>query len=142
MPPQSEPDVAGAPTASDHRSRGWRPPGFRGGHEPDPRFTLANERTFLAWIRTSLALIASAVALETFVGDSVSAMLRAPLVLGILVVAALLAGVAFHRWLVLESAMRHSRPLPAPRGAVLLSVVVFAGAAALFVALLPAALTR
>lgn len=34
------------------------------GAEPDPRFTLANERTFLAWIRTSLALIASGVALE------------------------------------------------------------------------------
>ena len=29
---------------------------YRAGTEPDPRFTLANERTFLAWIRTSLAL--------------------------------------------------------------------------------------
>src|SRR5690606_33022341 len=36
------------------------------GTEPDPRFTLANERTFLAWIRTSLALIAGGVALEAF----------------------------------------------------------------------------
>jgi putative membrane protein len=34
------------------------------GDEPDPRFTLANERTFLAWIRTALALIAAGVALE------------------------------------------------------------------------------
>lgn len=31
------------------------------GEEPDPRFTLANERTFLAWTRTALALLASAV---------------------------------------------------------------------------------
>ncbi len=33
------------------------------GTEPDPRFSLANERTFLAWIRTSLALLATGVAL-------------------------------------------------------------------------------
>ena len=35
-------------------------PGHRApdpGHEPDPRFTLANERTFLAWNRTALALV-------------------------------------------------------------------------------------
>jgi putative membrane protein len=36
---------------------------YRHGTEPDPRFSLANERTFLAWIRTSLALLAAAVAL-------------------------------------------------------------------------------
>ena len=36
------------------------------GTEPDPRFTCANERTFLAWIRTALAVIAAGVALETF----------------------------------------------------------------------------
>lgn len=31
---------------------------YRDGEEPDPRFSLANERTFLAWIRTALALLA------------------------------------------------------------------------------------
>lgn len=36
------------------------------GGEPDPRFTLANERTFLAWIRTSLALLAGAAAVTSF----------------------------------------------------------------------------
>ncbi len=39
-----------------------------GGQEPDPRFSLANERTFLAWIRTSLALLAGAVAVDAFIG--------------------------------------------------------------------------
>lgn len=34
------------------------------GSEPDPRFTLANERTFLAWIRTVLAVITGGVAVD------------------------------------------------------------------------------
>jgi len=37
------------------------------GEEPDPRFTLANERTFLAWVRTALALVAGGIGLEAFV---------------------------------------------------------------------------
>ena len=37
---------------------------YAAGDEPDPRFTLANERTYLAWIRTSLALLAGGIALE------------------------------------------------------------------------------
>jgi putative membrane protein len=37
--------------------RQLRPPLEDVGHEPDPRFTFANERTFLAWARTGLALI-------------------------------------------------------------------------------------
>lgn len=34
------------------------------GEEPDPRFSLANERTFLAWLRTALALLAGGVAVR------------------------------------------------------------------------------
>ena len=36
------------------------------GTDPDPRFTLANERTFLAWNRTALALIAGGLAVAQF----------------------------------------------------------------------------
>ena len=35
---------------------GQKPPDDDG-TEPDPRFTFANERTFLAWSRTALALV-------------------------------------------------------------------------------------
>ena len=35
--------------------RRWPSRVYAHGHEPDPRFSLANERTFLAWIRTALA---------------------------------------------------------------------------------------
>lgn len=44
----------------------WTPHWRREGCEPDYRFSLANERTFLAWIRTSIALLASGVVLEQF----------------------------------------------------------------------------
>ena len=37
------------------------------GDEPDYRFTLANERTFLAWIRTALGLLAGGVAVRQLV---------------------------------------------------------------------------
>ena len=33
------------------------------GEAPDYRFSLANERTFLAWIRTALGFLAAGVAL-------------------------------------------------------------------------------
>jgi len=36
---------------------------FDVGDDPDPRFTLANERTLLAWLRTALALVVAGVAL-------------------------------------------------------------------------------
>src|SRR5688572_11480150 len=39
------------------------------GDDPDPRFTFANERTFLAWIRTSLALIAAGIGVDSFADD-------------------------------------------------------------------------
>lgn len=39
------------------------------GSEPDVSFSLANERTFLAWIRTGLALLAAGVAIDQFAPD-------------------------------------------------------------------------
>ena len=81
------------------------------GTEPDPRFTLANERTFLAWIRTSLSLIATGVGLEYF-GLPASGTLR-----GIAVAIFLLMGVyssirAALGWANTEIALRENRVLP------------------------------
>lgn len=115
--------------------RGWRPRFLADGHEPDPRFTLANERTFLAWIRTSLGLIAGAVALEAFAGERIPSQVRTPVACVLLVLAALTAVACFHRWMRLERAMRHSRPLPVPGVSVLLVVGIATGAGLLVVAI-------
>lgn len=83
--------------------------------EPDHRFTLANERTFLAWVRTSLALLAAAVALVQLVPEF--GILGGRLVLGVLLAClAVLAAVAgVLRWERVQRAMRGSLPLPTTR---------------------------
>lgn len=100
---------------------------YRRGTEPDARFTLANERTFLAWIRTALAFLAGGVALELLGLDLVPSLrLAASLVLvcaGLVVPAAAWIG-----WMRAERAMREQRPLPSsPAGILLGAAVVVAG---------------
>lgn len=85
-----------------------------GGTEPDPRFTLANERTFLAWIRTSLALLAGGVAVEAFAADLFIPELRKTLAMLLLLLALVIGGGSFFRWLNVERAMRRKAPLPLP----------------------------
>jgi inner membrane protein YidH len=94
---------------------------YREGSEPDPRFSLANERTFLAWIRTALALTAGGVALEA---------LALPLLPGLRLAASLLLlglglavpVLAWTGWCATERALRRGEPLPSSRVAPLLAV--------------------
>lgn len=103
------------------------------GDEPDPRFSLANERTFLAWVRTSLAIIAGAVALHSLkVPDTV--WVRKALVVALLAIAALFIVSASVRWRRTERAMRLREPLPALWQADLIAVGVVGVAAFLAVA--------
>lgn len=81
------------------------------GEEPDPRFSLANERTFLAWVRTALAMLAGAVALHSLQLPTTS-WLRAIIVVLLLVVGASCTVLAFIRWARVERAMRMRQPLP------------------------------
>ncbi|MCF7550360.1 MULTISPECIES: YidH family protein [Pseudonocardia] len=84
---------------------------FRVGDEPDPRFSLANERTFLAWIRAALALIAAGVALEAL-GLALHPGFRTAASI-LLVVAGLLTPLqAWLGWYATEKALRRTRPLP------------------------------
>src|SRR5215468_2849187 len=83
------------------------------GTEPDPRFTFANERTFLAWSRTALALIVAGLGivqlLPPFPGVPVGRhLLGVPLI----VLGAVLAVVAYLEWTRNQRALRHAQPLP------------------------------
>lgn len=92
----------------------WRRDLIAQGKDPDPRFTLANERTFLAWIRTSLALTAGGIALDAFTGPTFNPTIRLLLAVSLLALGALLAVGAFFRWYISERLMRTDQPLNLP----------------------------
>lgn len=107
------------------------------GTEPDARFTLANERTFLAWIRTTLALLAAAAAVDVL--D-----LRMPEVLQhSLALALALAGLfaaiqGWRGWVGTERALRLDEPLPRNRAMLLLTALLVLVAIAFIAASLTA----
>ncbi|WP_369215065.1 YidH family protein [Streptomyces flavofungini] len=105
------------------------------GDTPDYRFSLANERTFLAWLRTALALIGGGFAVDQFLPD-----LRWGWRIG-LALALLAAGVlsslrAVNHWVRCERAMRRGDDLPASRFPTLLSLAVAVVALAMVVVVL------
>lgn len=94
--------------------KGWARGLLDDGEDPDPRFTLSNERTFLSWTRTALALIAAGVALEAFDLPALGEGQRRSITALLLLLGAALAVGAFRRWLATERAMRNKRSIPAP----------------------------
>lgn len=80
------------------------------GDAPDYRFTLANERTFLAWIRTALAMMAAGVAVVQFVPGL--DLVRHALGLWLILLGGLLAGASYVHWERNERAMRLGERLP------------------------------
>ena len=98
MPSPQEPEPGDPKPGPDRRA-------------PDYRFSLANERTFLAWIRTALALVAGALAIGAVEPDldrGAGILLPA----ACLVAAAAIAAYSYRRWSIVESAMRSGAPLP------------------------------
>ncbi|MFE0422654.1 YidH family protein [Streptomyces sp. NPDC058953] len=93
------------------------------GQTPDYRFSLANERTFLAWLRTALALIAGGFAVDQFLPDLPWAV-RASMALGLLGAGVLCALRAVNHWIRCERAMRRGEDLPVSKLPALLSLVV------------------
>ncbi len=105
---------------------------YGSGHEPDYRFSFANERTFLAWIRTALALLASGVAVDA-VDLGLPGALETGLALLLIGLGLLSAVVSWVRWARSERAMRHDEPLPSFGVGLVLVVGVVVGAVVVLV---------
>lgn len=104
------------------------------GQEPDYRFTLANERTFLAWVRTALALAAGGLGVISLLPDFSGSEVLGILLLGLSFVT---ASSSYRRWAQNERAMRLGEPLQFSRlpqmmaiGTALVAII----SAALFIA--------
>lgn len=96
----------------------------RQGNDPDYRFSLANERTFLAWTRTALAILAGAMVIH-----QVATRIEPPWIMvwataALAILAAVLSIGAYLQWRGNEIAMRHSGALPMSRLIPLLAAAV------------------
>ena len=112
------------------------PKWYEEGEEPDYRFSLANERTFLAWVRTALAILAGAILLHEFAAKLKPQGVIAGISIALAIVAAVLGAGCYLRWKGNEIAMRHARPLPHSRLFIFLSAAVLALSASAAVLLL------
>lgn len=129
---ERDPDGKGTAGHPDAAGSERRPRSVYGvGSDPDVRFSLANERTSLAWVRTGLSLVAGGVALTTL-----AALADLPWMLDLIALIACLSGgalaaSALFSWRRVERALRLGRSLPSPvalpwlvGGVVVLSLVL------------------
>ncbi|GGT41621.1 YidH family protein [Streptomyces purpureus] len=93
------------------------------GETPDYRFSLANERTFLAWLRTALALVGGGFAVDQFLPD-LRWGVRVGLALALLAAGVLCALRAVNHWIRCERAMRRGEDLPVSRFPSVLALAV------------------
>ncbi len=112
----------------------WAKDHLSDGVDPDARFSLANERTFLAWIRTALGMIALGIGIATFVSSHVSATdgknatyyMSVLIAIALVLLGGLVSGMSWLRWLRVEQSMRAQQGIPAPRLAPLLAIGISA----------------
>jgi putative membrane protein len=111
------------------------------GTEPDPRFTFANERTFLAWSRTALALVVAGLGvvqlLPPFPGVPWG---RHVLGVPLIVFGAVVALTAYREWTASQRAMRHDQPLPRSYMPVIMTAIIATMAVVAAVVVLASAL--
>lgn len=103
------------------------------GREPDPRFSLANERTFLAWIRTTLALLAAAAAVDAL-DLPMSDRAQQTIALALALAGLLSAVQSWRGWAGTERAMRLDAPMPRNRAMILLVALLVVVAVAFIAA--------
>jgi putative membrane protein len=107
------------------------------GAEPDARFTFANERTFLAWSRTALALVIGGLAIAQLLPPFPGVpwgrhIIGTPLIL----LGCAVSVVSYSEWRASQRALRHGQPLPRSRLPQILAIAITAiGLAAAVIAL-------
>ncbi|TDC38603.1 DUF202 domain-containing protein [Micromonospora sp. 15K316] len=106
------------------------------GSTPDYRFSLANERTFLAWLRTGLALVGGGLAVAQFLPPLPLRHLREVIAVVLLLLGGAVAVRAVDHWARTERAIRLGEELPASRFPALLALAVGLGALLLVAAVL------
>jgi putative membrane protein len=111
------------------------------GHDPDYRFTLANERTFLAWIRTALALDAGGLAVIQLLPPFPIPGGREALGGALVLLGTALAAFSYRRWERNERALRTDAPLPESRLPLLLAAGVGAISVVIVVLLIATVIT-
>jgi putative membrane protein len=79
---------------------------------PDYRFSLANERTFLAWVRTTLAFVAAGIGVVNLPLAFGSETTRRVLGVLLLALGLVAAGAALMRWRANQRAIELGQPLP------------------------------
>jgi len=103
------------------------------GQGPTTQVELANERTYLAWLRTGLALVAAGVAAERLLPRVGVSWVREVIGITLVLVGAVTAGFARRRWETVDRALRAARPPPRPFiGYLVATAIVVDGLAAMF----------
>jgi putative membrane protein len=125
--------MPGHPPAGEPPESGANPD-----YEPDPRFILANERTFLAWSRTAIALIVGGLGivqlLPPFAGVPWG---RHAIGVPLIVLGGAMAAAGYWEWTRNQAALRRGAPLPRSVLPLILgSAIGCAGVAAAIVSLL------
>lgn len=108
--------------AERRQEEGWRTVG----ENPDERFSFANERTFLAWNRTALALVTAGLAITQLLPSFGPAGSRRIIGLPLIALGAVLASLSYREWVANERALRMKEPLPPSRLPLVVSGVVMA----------------
>ena len=102
--------------------------------EVDYRYSLANERTYLAWVRTGMVLIAGGIAIRIFIIDAGASPLLSVSAIGFAILGGILTITSYLHWQDVQRRMEQGEPLPTQRGPliltigmVVLTVIVIAG---------------
>jgi putative membrane protein len=111
-------------------------PGRHEGETPDYRYSLANERTFLAWIRTAIGLVGGGLAVDQLLPRLGAPAVRSGVAIALILLGGVTAVWAVVHWSRSERAMRTGRDLPSSRFPTLLAAGLAAGALVLVIVVL------